>query len=363
MKKAKKILQVLYSGLGGHGTVAFSLLNGFYKAGFENHLIFYGIESINTNYVEQIEKEKKVNSYFGIKKTTKTGVKEWIKFYKQLKKIQPDFIILHSPQLIIPAYIYHLFHKTKIITVEHDAISIRTHSKWIVTNVNAILADKIIVLTDFYKKEVEKKLWISKLIKKYYVIPNGIDIDKYKPNNNIFSNRKIRLFMASRMNILRDHITLIEAVKKIHQTNSDILLRIAGDGPTLSTLKEKYSSLNFIHFLGNITENEIINELQQTDIYIHATFAETFSTAILQAMSCALPVIVSDIEGTRHMIQHKENGLVFENKNVLDLQNKIYNFLNDNDFARKIGKQARKVVENNYNMKIIIQKYLKLLEQ
>jgi len=356
----KKIAQVLYSGLGGHGTVAFSLVDGFANKGLKNYLIFYGIEKINKDYIEQMELNTKVESYFGIQKKTKSGIKEWLQYYKCLKKIKPDIILLHSNQLILVSFIYSLFNKTKIITVEHDAIAVRTKTKWIISNLNAIFANKIVVLSESYKNHIKNNLWFKKLLKKYIIIPNGINTSKYKQKEVYFPTDKITIFMASRMNKLRDHKTLIEAVKLAYTKNKNIQLRIAGDGDTLLSLQKKYSQLPFVQFLGNINETKIIKELHLADIYIHATFAETFSTAILQAMSCALPIVVSDIEGTNHMISYEKNGLYFENENVLALQNKISILLNDKKLALELGKQAREDVIKKYNTKLITQKYLKL---
>jgi len=355
----KKIVQVLYSGLGGHGTVAFSLLDGFIKSSFENSLIFYGVETINKSYIEQINLTKDT-SYFGIKKETKTGVKEWIQYYKSLKQIKPNIILLHSNQLILTSFFYSLFYKTKIITVEHDAISVRTKSKWVVSNLNAIFANRIIVLSKSYKNHIKTNLWFKKLLKKYVIIPNGISINKFKQKEHYFSNKDTTLFMASRMNKLRDHKTLIEAVHLAYNKNNNIKLRIAGDGDTLESLKNECTELPFIQFLGNINQSEIINELNNSDIYIHATFAETFSTAILQAMSTGLPIICSDIEGTRHMIIDNYNGLLYKSKNSQDLCLKIEMLLNNKEKAIMLGNNARKDVVNNYSNEEVNNRYLKL---
>jgi glycosyltransferase involved in cell wall biosynthesis len=353
-----KILQVLYSGLGGHGTVTFSLFEKW-KEDYANHFIFYGVEKINKDYEEKLVKEN-ITSYFGIRKKSKTGLKEWRQYYQYLKQIKPNVIILHSNQLIIPTYLYSLFNKTKIISVEHDAISIRNKRKWIVSNINAILANHIVVLTENYKKHIKNNLWFKNLIYKYEIIPNGVNTQKFSLKSNYFKNSVITFFMASRMNKLRDHVTLIEALKLVHKNSKNIRLRIAGDGETLNPLKKKYQGLDYITFLGNIDQQKIIEELHNADIYIHATFAETFSTAILQAMSCGLPIICSNIEGTRHMIKHNHNGLLYKNKDINNLVKQIEFLINNKEKAINLGKKANMDVKNKYST-IVIEKYATLI--
>ncbi len=355
----KKITQVLYSGITGTGTVAFNLFDIFKYKDLKNYFIFYGIEPVSNIYLKKIISNTSIY-YYEIRKQTKTGFKEWYKYYKNLKSIKTDIILLHSIQLIIPSFLYKLFNKTKIISIEHDSIAIRTKKKWIITNLNAILADNVIILNKPYKEAIYNHLWFKRLIKKYIIIPNGIDTNKYSAKKNYFTQKTYKIFMASRINRLRDHQTLIKAVNQLVKKGYNIQLRIAGDGETLSELQKKFNNQKHITFLGNINEKEIIKELHKTDIYVHATFAETFSIAILQAMSCALPIITSNIEGVRHMIKHKYNGLLFENKNVLDLQEKILHLIKDKNFAIKLAKNARNDVEKYYDNKIITKKYLEL---
>ncbi len=362
MSKNKKIVQVLYSGLGGHASVAFSLLEGFFQAGYNIAFVFYGIESLNKSYKKFLQQSPLVYEFYAIKKETKTGLKEWIRFYKYLKEIRPDIILLHSPQLILPAFIYKVINNAKIVTVEHDAISIRTKVKWFITNLNALLADQLIVLSEPYKKAVQKKLWFKKKIKKYHVVPNGIDIIKYPAKKEYFAGKEIKLFMASRMNELRDHKTLIKAVNHLIDKGYNISLRIAGDGNTLPVLKKEFGHNSHILFLGDLSDDKIINELQKADIYVHSTLAETFSTAILQAMSTALPVITTDIDGTRHMISNEQNGLFFKLFDEKDLINKIETLICNKEKAKKLGKNARRIVEEKYSIENVTQLYLKTFE-
>lgn len=325
-------------------------------------MFFYGVEPVNENYLKQIKKEQKVKSFGSVLKQTKIGLREWYIYYRYLKKIQPDIILLHSPQLILPTFVFSLFHKTKIITFEHDAISIRTRAKWLVTNINAILADNIVVLSKPYLKAVKNNLWFKFLSKKYRIIPNSIDTNKFVRKRKLFSGDNIQLFMASRMNHLRDHVTLIEAVIKLKEEKLPVILKIAGDGETLKELKQKYAEYPFIIFLGNLNEKEIMEALNNTDIYVHSTLAETFSTAILQAMSMGLPVVTTDIEGTRHMLKDKETGLLFEPKNVNDLTDELNFLINHKNKAIALSTNARIFVQENYSLEKVKSNLMELIE-
>ncbi len=361
MEKKYKILQALYSGLGGQASVAFTLAEGFKKKDLANYFVFYGVERADENYLKNISLKNDIDDFIEIQKKTYIGLKEWVKYYKYLKKIKPDVILLHTDQLILASFLYKILNNAKIITIEHDSISLRTRKKWFISNLNAIFADNIVVLNESYKKHVQEKLWFKKLIKKYAVIPNGIDEIKYYLNENLFKKKTINIFMASRINDLRDHETLIEAILEVKKIYPKIFLRIAGEGDKLNFLKKKYENNENIYFLGNLDESNIIKELQKADIYIHATLAENFSTAILQAMSSGLPIITSDIEGTRHMI-NSNNGILYKSRDIKDLSGKIIFLIENQQKAIQFGLKAREDVINNYSIKKVINKYLPLFD-
>ena len=69
-----------------------------------------------------------------------------------------------------------------------------------------------------------------------------------------------------------------------------------------------------IHFHGLLDEDEIKKLLTKLDVYIHASFAETMCTSVMQAMSCGLPIIGSDIPGINDIVEKDVNALLFSNK-------------------------------------------------
>jgi glycosyltransferase involved in cell wall biosynthesis len=77
-------------------------------------------------------------------------------------------------------------------------------------------------------------------------------------------------------------------------------------------------------------------------------------------MSCGLPVITSEIEGTKHMISHKHTGLLYENKNIKDLEQQIETLIKDRELAKLLGKNARTEVEQKYTFEKMAIQYTKL---
>src|SRR5688572_17888075 len=168
-----KVLQVLFSGLGGHASVVFSMVDGDKERQWQHHLIFYGIEPLNR---EHAEKAAHRNLRYDVVVTTEgKPLRSWRKFYSYLKQADPEIILLHSNNLTLPAWWYCRRHQKKLVVVEHTPNQVkRKVDKWI-SLFGQYIADKVVLLTEDYRKELKaiQKRHFSE--KKIIVIPNGID--------------------------------------------------------------------------------------------------------------------------------------------------------------------------------------------
>jgi len=176
-----KILHILYSGLGGHSNIFFSLVKADADKLFEQEALFVGVEELREE-----NKKQCINnaiSYHFVKKKPGLDIKFYIKLVKQIKKSNPQIIFLHASANIIPAKIATVFSKGKkiIIVRETQANELKTQKEWTWLKLSLRFADKIVFLSDFYDEQVRKKFPKVYHTKKIAVIPNGIDIKIYRP--------------------------------------------------------------------------------------------------------------------------------------------------------------------------------------
>ena len=79
------------------------------------------------------------------------------------------------------------------------------------------------------------------------------------------------------------------------------------------------------------------------------------SNAVLEAMACKCPCIVSNIPENEELIKNNYNGLTFQVKDLNDLANKIIELYNSKEKRLKFAKKSRQIVEEKYDIKKIIQ--------
>lgn len=356
-----KILHILYSGLGGHGNVFFSIIKADEKKEFEYEAIFAGVEDIREEYVNKSNYYKVPFNFF--KKIKWVDLKYNIKILTTIKVSKSSIIFLHGSRYVILARIAVFLSKTKkkIIVRETQANHLKRKSEWIFLLLAMFFADKIVFLTDIFKSEVNQKLGIFYRPDKIIVINNGMDLSFFKPKPKLHSNI-IVMGMQSRIVPIKDHETLLRAFSILQTEHPNLLLqlKIAGDGESLPAIKLLASQLNLnqqVTFTGMLNELELVDFMQSLDIYIHASYGETMSTAVMQAMACKLPIIASDVPGINNMIENGKTGFLVPLQNAKALADGLYTFIDNPIMAGNMKEAAFDFANNTFSNVTMFHKY------
>jgi glycosyltransferase involved in cell wall biosynthesis len=341
-----------------------SLVEGDTEKQFQYQFIYIGIESLDSDYREFCENRQ--IPFENILKQQGKHFSSWKFYLKSLKQQKPDFIFLHSMTLILPTIWYCWFHKAKCIAVEHQSNQAKRKSEWIWSFLAVIFCSRIVYLTENYQAEVKRNIGIWRYSKKSTVIGNGINTDFFKPVIETEEKSTFKIGMASRINSLRDHQTLIQAFEKLNHETQNFELHIAGAGEgfvSLQHLVDQSKVKEKIKLHGNLNQIEMLTFYQSLQLYIHCSLAETQSTAILQAMAVGLPILATDIPGNRELIVNQETGILFETKNAVDLVSKIEKMLQKPDLLKQLGKNARLKCEIEHAAKSQFLKYAELISK
>lgn len=208
---------------------------------------------------------------------------------------------------------------------------------------NIICVDKNIekYVTNYANsKNQDKNIWF---------IPNSVDVTKF-PFSKIEPKKKLHIGFAGRFEYSRG----IDFLQKLMKHLSDFCeLHITSD-PI-----QGYKNSN-IHFHGVLPETEVPLFLRNIDILFNPVLAEGISRITLEAMSCGRPVIMLD-KGDRYpTINGKTGYLIKEDINELL---SLLEYINENrNELETLGKNARKIVEEEFSNEVIIPKIKKIYE-
>jgi len=190
------------------------------------------------------------------------------------------------------------------------------------------------------------------------VIPNGVDLYKFKPVSKSTEKTSFRLLTVGRLSSTKRLELLISAIQLICKKYPDIKLTIVGDGspdPELKQQPDRLGISNKVTFLGRIPHDQISEVYQQHDIFVSATAQEGMSNAMLEAMASGLPIITTRCEGLEELIC--DNGIVVEKANANEIAKAIIRLIKNQNTYKKMSLAARKHAEK-FSWKNVALKYM-----
>jgi glycosyltransferase involved in cell wall biosynthesis len=185
----------------------------------------------------------------------------------------------------------------------------------------------------------------------FKVVHCGLSTEKYgyrPPREQI---RKI--FCAARLSPEKGHAILINALRLLLDEGHDLELRLAGDGPSrrqLSTLAKGLGLADRVHFLGYLSEDEVISELQEADLFILPSFVEGVPVAAMEAMAVGVPVIATNIAGTSELIEDGKTGLLIRPSDPQALVDAVVWMIEHHAFRIRAAELARRKVIDEFDV-------------
>lgn len=159
-------------------------------------------------------------------------------------------------------------------------------------------------------------------------------------------------------------IYLVKAMRYLKKEGK-IKLHIYGDGPAKDEIIDyiEKNDLQNVIVHGAIANTLLPNIYKQCDLVVVPSITvnglqEATSISAIEAMSCGIPVIASDIGGLSQMISDEENGLLVPEQSSVELAESIMKLYNDNKLQTKLSKNSRSYVLKNHSHIVAAQQYL-----
>ena len=200
------------------------------------------------------------------------------------------------------------------------------------------------------------------------VIYNGVDTEKYYPlkkNDSESDNSEIRLLFISRLIERKGLQYLIPRIKDIETaTAKKVRLLIVGDGPYRSILEnmaEQYGISDNVIFYGQKDKSELRGYYQQGDVFVFPSKKEGMPNAVLEAMACGLPVVMSPCQGSDELIE--ENGLIAD-ADLDRFYESVVKYINlTEEEQSRMSDVSRKRAEEIFSWKSVANDYIKMFDR
>ncbi len=195
--------------------------------------------------------------------------------------------------------------------------------------------------------------------KKLRLISNGVDVEKFSPGNEQerlaarqkwgFSEEETVFVCVARLSAEKNHILLLESFAMLYAKNLTVRLLLAGDGSERDKLQEIVAQKGLekvVIFAGEVSDIREI--LLASDIFILSSYIESLPLALLESCSCALPSIVSKVGDMPQVVQHGENGFVFNGKDTILLAVLMAELAENKTLRKQMGKKSRQFIKQKF---------------
>lgn len=184
--------------------------------------------------------------------------------------------------------------------------------------------------------------------KEIEIIANGVDTKKFNPDN--FSHlegdkrrENFKILCGTRVTPRKGFRYLIEAVDQMRKGGDRVSLDIIGKGNERGELeglvKEKGLERD-IHFLGVIDHDEIPKYFYEADVFVSPSLNEGMANAMLEALAMGLPIVATDIGGTKELVEDGKNGFVIKKRDVQDIVDKVRKIKQDQQLREKMSQES-----------------------
>lgn len=277
-----------------------------------------------------------------------------IRLSGQVKKIlrQEAFDIVHLHEPLTPALpLTVLFHS--------DAVNIGTFHRYGGTHLMYYYGKPI--LKRFFNR-LDGRIAVSEPARqfinrhfpaKYIIIPNGIDTDAFRgdvPPISELQDGKLNILFVGRLEKRKGFSFLLRAFLRAKRELRGIRLVVVGPYKESNKLRYEHfvaqHGLEDVHFVGFVSKEMLARYYRTCDLFCApSTGGESFGIILLEAMASGKPIVASDIDGYRCVIQNGKQGLLVPPKKEEALAEAIVRLLKDPELREEMGRAGRATAE------------------
>lgn len=150
--------------------------------------------------------------------------------------------------------------------------------------------------------------------------------------------------------------TLVDAVPRLLESVPDARVAVAGDGPDRAALEARARAggvEHAVHLIGQI--EAAMPLLAGSDVFVSASWAESFPLNVLEAMAAGVPIVATDVGGTSEAIEDGRSGLLVAPRDPRALADALAALLVDRDRAAALGAKARERQRERFSLDRMIE--------
>lgn len=193
------------------------------------------------------------------------------------------------------------------------------------------------------------------------VIPNGVDADTFAPHRHGQTQKTaLHLLHVGRLNRQKSLDTLLHALPRLR---GHWRLSLVGDGPEAAPLRELAQRLGVadrVEFLGWHSRDDLITLYNTADMFVFPSIDEGMPNALLEAMSCGLPVVACAVNGCTELVQQGRTGMLVPPRDAGALAEALQRLCDAPEERRRMGEAGRERARTSFSWNATAAAYARL---
>ncbi|NCP84914.1 MAG: N-acetyl-alpha-D-glucosaminyl L-malate synthase BshA [Bacteroidetes bacterium] len=366
---------VCYPTYGGSGVVATELGKGLAEKGHKVHFMSYAKPMrLNEFQANIMYHEVSVNAYplfeyppYDL--ALASNIVDLVK-YENLDLIHVHYAIPHATSAYLAKQILgERGRHIPLITTLHgtDITVVGSSPSYLpVVNFSINQSDGVTAVSEYLKEETYSRFEINNEIR---VVPNFVDIERFQHSDKnhfkkaICPNGEFIIAHVSNFRKVKRVEDCVRVFRKVLDSGIKAKLLLVGDGPERESVEAFCRELGTCQHTLMLGKQEKIEEiLSIADVFLLPSASETFGLAALEAMSCKVPVVSSNIGGIPELNVHDETGYLCNLGDAEAMANYTVQILNNEELRTRLSKNARKHAET-FEISHIISQYENYYEE
>ena len=293
------------------------------------------------------------------------GKAGWIPFlYSRVSKLNPDIVHLHLPFFGVQELTLWGKNVNLVATYHMDItaggfvgfVSSVSRRLFLPRLFNRL--DRIFVASMDYAKTCWLSDHWSGLSDKIIETPFGVDLDRFKPGGKKAAGDKCKLLFVGaldRAHPFKGVEKMFAALAEIRERN-DWYLTVVGGGDMLPGYKEAIKEKGLdsrVAFTGRVSDSDLPKYYRDSDLFLFPSTsrAEAFGLVALEAQASGVPVLASNLDGVRTVVEDNVTGWLVPIGDIDALRRQIEWCLDNRSALSGAGERARDMVEERFTWK------------
>jgi glycosyltransferase involved in cell wall biosynthesis len=268
-----------------------------------------------------------------------------------LKLPRRSVVHLHVAQAFVPEVVYathHLLRGQPYVAQLHLDVGPSGWAGFLLHAYKPLIlgpvlraAAAVVVFTDEQRAVVASKYGVDPL--RIAVIPNGVD-ERFFNTGERFLHSKPRLLFVGRLSVQKNLLLFLRALDGVSDRFDTTLV---GDGGLEAELRRAAAKLRLqnVRFYGHADGAELVELYREADLFVLPSEREGMPLVLLEAMAMGLPIVATDVPGSRDIVVQGHNGVLVPLGDPVAFRRALLHVTGDSGMYRRMSDRSRHLVD------------------